>query len=182
MKTVCAWCKTVLGDECQGDAHPVTHGICLQCAQQFFSEVGEPLREFLDQLGVPVLVVDEDPVVQTANSQARELLGKDLHEIEQHRPGQAIDCIHASNPGGCGRQVHCQSCTIRQLVLETYATGEGFTRVPVFPDLQSGAGIRKTRVEISTEKAGNIVLLRLHEIREADTSTAPFHAPAADPR
>lgn len=181
MKCVCAWCNTVLRD---GDAHavsrPVTHGICLRCAQEFLSDTAEPLREFLDRLGVPVLVVDAGPVVRTANAQARELLGKDLPEIEGHRPGVVIDCVHAGKPGGCGHQLHCQSCTIRRLVLETYATGKSFSRVQATPDLQSTNGIATTRIEISTEKAGGVVLLRLHDVREVDDSGAQKLVSAAE--
>lgn len=168
MKSVCAWCNTVLADGgASAESRPITHGMCLQCAQEFLADLAEPMRDFLDRLGVPVLVVDSGAVVRNANAQACELLGKDLAGIQDHRPGEVVECIHSSAPGGCGRQLHCQSCTIRKIVLETHATGRSFKRVPAYPDLQTCDGVKRTRVEISSELVNDLVLLRIHEIREA---------------
>ncbi|MCL4692646.1 MAG: hypothetical protein KJ060_09070 [Candidatus Hydrogenedentes bacterium] len=167
MKSVCAWCNTVLADGDASEPRPITHGICLQCAQGFLADLAEPMRDFLDRLGVPVLVIDSGAVVRNANAQACELLGKDLGGIQDHRPGDVVECIHSSEPGGCGRQLHCQSCTIRKIVLETHATGRSFNRVPAYPDLQTRDGIKRSRVEISSELVNDLVLLRIHEICEA---------------
>jgi len=180
MKSICAWCKVVLNGEAQEDTHPVTHGICLRCAQQLLSDLSKPLQEYLDRLGVPVLVLDNGPVVRTANSQARELLGKELPEIEGRRGGDVIECVHASRPGGCGQQADCQGCTIRRLVLETHATGKSFTRVAAYPERKTSEGVKSSRIEISTEKIGDVVLLRFHDIQEISHSDAAESASSSD--
>lgn len=165
MKSVCAWCKTLLSaGEATDDSRPVTHGICLSCAQKFLADLPQPLRDFLDGLGVPVLVVDGAVIVRTANARACELLDKDVHAVEDRRAGLVVECLHATKPGGCGEQLHCQSCTIRKTVLETYATGRSFHQIPAYPDLQNSDGIRRALIEISTERVGDLVLLRIHEI------------------
>jgi hypothetical protein len=76
--------------------------------------------------------------------------------------------------------LHCQSCTIRRLVLETYATGKSFSRVQAYPELQSTSGITTVPIEISTEKTGGVVLLRLHDVSEVDDSGAQARASAAE--
>jgi len=119
--------------------------------------------EFLDRLGVPVLLVESEPRVLTGNKPARDLLGKGLGEIEGRRGGEVIECVHANTPGGCGQDVHCKSCTIRNTVLETFETGKSFLHVKAFPDIQFGENVKTMSLEISTEKVADVVLLRIDD-------------------
>ncbi|MCC6486277.1 MAG: hypothetical protein IT364_02145 [Candidatus Hydrogenedentes bacterium] len=170
LRSVCAWCKVELAGsvDTDEDSCPITHGVCLPCAQRMLADVAEPLRDFLDRLGVPVLLIDSSPEVRAANALAREILGKDVSEIEGRRPGDVIECLHAYEPGGCGHQVHCKSCTIRRAVLDTYESGKSLIRIRALPDIQSpDDGSKRMCIEISTEKVGDVVLLRVHEFCEA---------------
>jgi hypothetical protein len=68
MKHVCAWCHTEIG-EVESTIHPpdaITHGICQPCAMRISAQNKKSLREFLDRLEFPVLLVDSDVVVQSA--------------------------------------------------------------------------------------------------------------------
>jgi PAS domain-containing protein len=172
MRRECAWCRQSLNDVEQADEsnRPVTHGICTRCAQLLLARYPESLGSFLDRLPVPILVIDDAPRVFTANEAARLLLGKDLPAIEGRRGGDVIECVHAGAPGGCGEQVHCKSCTIRNTVLETFQTGDGFRRVKAYPDIQVGQSVKTFTVEITTEKVGDFVLLQVDEFSEAAPS------------
>lgn len=33
--------------------------------------------------------------------------------------GEALECLHSKLPEGCGRTIHCETCAIRNLVLQT---------------------------------------------------------------
>lgn len=179
-RRVCAWCSEELGGDASGaeDDCPVTHGVCLACAQRMLTDLAEPLRDFLDRLGVPVLLIDSSPEVRAANTLASEILGKDVSEIEGHRPGEVIECLHAHEPGGCGHQVHCKSCTIRKAILDTHETGKSLIRIRAYPDIQSPAeGAKRMSVEISTEKVGDVVLLRVHEVDETTPEPRPIDLP-----
>jgi PAS domain-containing protein len=78
---VCAWCGKGLR-ELIPDA-PVSHGICDDCAVFFRQNTPTSrIREFLDRFQEPVLLVNSDAVVLTANRPARAMLGKDFPEIE----------------------------------------------------------------------------------------------------
>ncbi|MDP6634862.1 MAG: hypothetical protein QGG42_08200 [Phycisphaerae bacterium] len=168
MRRVCAWCRADLGPV-ESNIHPedtVTHGICPSCAARLSSlsvNRPEPLHQFLDSLGVPVLLVESEPRVLTGNKLARQMLGKELDEIEGRRGGEVIRCTHADTPGGCGKDVHCKSCTIRNTVLETFATGKDFLHVQAYPDIQLDGDVKTMSLEISTEKVADVVLLRIDD-------------------
>jgi hypothetical protein len=144
----------------------ITHGICEACAARLLADPGEALLDFLDRLEVPILVILPDPKIFTANKPARELLGKELPLIQGYRGGEVIECIHAHTGAGCGYEVHCQSCTIRNTVLETFATGQSAVNVPAYPDIQVGQEVKTMSLRISTEKFGDFVLLRIDDLRE----------------
>jgi len=170
MQHICAWCHADLGEieSASQSATDVSHGICSACADRIRAEMGEPLQEFLDRLEAPILLVESGPRVLTANKRARELLGKELSEIKGHRGGEVIECMYANLPGGCGEQLHCKACTIRNTVLETFETGNSFLHVKAFPDIQVGQDIKTLSLEISTEKVADVVLLRIDDYSEVE--------------
>ncbi len=168
VRRVCAWCSGAMGTV-EGDflaKHPVTHGICPNCARLIAQRLGlSTFSEFLDGLGVPVLLMDEDLRVLTANRLAKEALGKDLPHILGYKGGDVIECRNAKLPGGCGQTVHCRGCVIRNSVNKTRLTGESCVKVPAYPDVQLGAERKTLSLKITTEKVGACVLLRIDEIR-----------------
>jgi PAS domain-containing protein len=165
MKKVCAWCHRELESFAADheERYPITHGICDTCAANVMAQLSRPLQEFLDNLDVPILLIESGPLICTANRRARKLLDKQLSEIKGRRGGEVIECAHARLPGGCGNTVHCKSCTIRITVLETFATGKSSVRVPAYPDIQTLSGVKTMRFLITTEKVGDFVLLRIED-------------------
>ncbi len=168
MKKVCAWCKTDLG-EMPSDRFPsemITHGICPTCRDRLAHETGETLLEFLDRLEIPVLLMEENAGVLSANGLARQLLGKTLPEIRNQPGGNVIECVHAHEPGGCGGTIHCKSCAIRRTVKDTYASGTCHVKIPAYQDIRTPAAVKQVRFLISTEKVGTYVMLRIDDMRE----------------
>ncbi len=168
MKKVCAWCKTDLG-EIPSDRFPreaITHGICPTCRDRLSHETGETLRDFLDRLKVPVLLMEQDARVLGANSPAQQLLNKALPDIENRPGGNVIECVHAHEPGGCGGTIHCKSCTIRRTVTDTYNTGSSHVSVPAYQDVRTPAAVKQVRFLITTEKIGSYVMLRIDNVQE----------------
>ena len=167
MKTVCAWCGAVIKPETPESDHQgvVSHGLCKSCSFHLFAERGMPLRQYLDGLGSPIVVVDRDVRVAMANRQACDLLKKDLSQIEGFRPGNVFECAYAYLPEGCGRAVHCGGCTIRRAVTETMQSGEGVTRKPAFIQGRAAGGGQQIEMLISTELIAGVVLLRIDEVQ-----------------
>jgi PAS domain-containing protein len=171
MKSVCAWCKkemgTVHSDYCAESV--ITHGICEACANIVFEKLNmDRAVIFLDRLAEPVLVVDGDLVALAANSRATEVLGKDLPHIKGFRGGDIINCVHADEPGGCGRTIHCTGCTIRNTVEDTYKTGRSHLRVRAYADIPIEGRPQRVGYLISTEKIKGVVLLRIDKAGDSE--------------
>ncbi len=128
--------------------------------------------EFLDTLQAPVFVVDDSARVVTANALGRETVSKDLEQIKGHLGGEVFGCSYHHLPGGCGETLHCKTCTIRNLVMKTYATGEASIREPACLDLDTIVGPRRICFLISTEKAGNAVFLRIDDAQPEECPDA----------
>lgn len=98
-----------------------------------------------------------------ANRKACEVLGKTLPQIEGLKSGDVFECENARQPEGCGHTVHCSGCAIRQTVLDTMQTENPHTRVPA--TLNHLAGSTRIDLLISTETHGNVVFLRIDELK-----------------
>jgi len=166
MRRICACCKKDLGevDSEGGGSAVITHGLCGDCAFHLSARMGMRLREFLQGLGKPVVAVSPDGTIQSTNGQASALLGMDLPEIEGHLCGDVFECDHAALPEGCGRTVHCVACTVRKCITETFETGRSCERVPGHLNHTTFDGPDEICFLISTEKLGDLILLRLDSV------------------
>jgi hypothetical protein len=70
-------------------------------------------------------------------------------------------------PAAAGNTIHCKSRTIRNLVLDTHATGRSFERVPACQDIQLPDEVKTLNIAVSTEKVGDFVLLRIDDMEDA---------------
>jgi len=166
MRQVCAWCGKEMGDSStDGESHKtITHGICDSCAYHLIAQAGMPLQEYLDGLNTPVLVVNGDGIVETANAHARAVLQKDLSQIVGQKGGDVFECTYARLPQGCGNTIHCAGCTIRRTVMHTHETGQSHTRVPAVLNWENEDERQRILFLISTEKVQDMVLLRIDRV------------------
>jgi sensor histidine kinase regulating citrate/malate metabolism len=66
----------------------ISHGICPECLNKVFAEMGIELVNYLDRIDSPVLVVDSDGAVKAANRKALDILDKDgAVGVENQRAG-----------------------------------------------------------------------------------------------
>lgn len=170
MKRICAWCQQEL-KSARNDlgAHGyITHGICENCYNVLLLQLGVDVHRYLDSISAPIVLVDSQGTVKSANDKALALLNKKTKSVEGYKGGDIFECPYAKLPGGCGNTPHCAGCTIRKTVMATFETGEGFLREPVFLNQNTPEDPRKINMYISTEKVGNIVFMRIDEM---DTGT-----------
>jgi hypothetical protein len=153
----------------------ITGGVCEECLDRIGAQPGMPLRDFLDGIQAPVLLVDSGVVVKTANLAVQSLLKKDISQMRGERGGDVFECEYASQPGGCGGTLHCSGCAIRRAVTETFLTGESRSNVPAFLNERYESQFRQLGLQISTEKVWGMVLLRIDYIGPAqEASPAPL--------
>ena len=168
MKTVCSWCnKTIRIDSFSSSTDSViTHGICDECVIKILWPNSPALLDFLDGLGAPVVVINSSGNVITANKPARELMQKELPDLEGFQGGNVFECAFAKLPEGCGKTLHCDGCTIRNSVMETMQSGRSLLRVPAGLSRGTTDSCQDVQLLISTEKVKDVVMLRIDRISE----------------
>lgn len=95
---------------------------------------------------------------------ARDILQKDLPEIEGLPGGVVFECVFAKLPDGCGKTIHCDGCTIRNTVMNTFMTGESHLKVPAGLSWGSTENQIELQFFISTEKVKEVVFLRIDNV------------------
>ncbi|HZV83029.1 MAG TPA: hypothetical protein VFF53_12760 [Geobacteraceae bacterium] len=180
MKRVCAWCNKGMEseDDCSpGDDALVTHGICSDCTDNMEFQLGVSIRKFLNSFSVPVLLVDGERRMISANRSALQLVKKELGTISHELVGNVFECAYSRLPGGCGKSVHCSGCVIRNAINSTYATGEPASELPAsIASDSSSRGNTLLSFLISTEKVLNYVLLRIERFDPHDLHVDGRHA------
>ena len=129
-KKVCAWCLANLGsvesDKSGGD---ITHGICSLCALKLTRFEARTAEQILNFLREPVIMIDHEGMIKAANKSAKQILGKESEQIEEQLGGDVFECSYANLEGGCGRTEHCKTCAIRNIIMDTLSTGQGYSSV-----------------------------------------------------
>ncbi|MBN1523832.1 MAG: hypothetical protein JW904_05075 [Spirochaetales bacterium] len=160
---ICAWCgkKLTSQENLESTHYRISHGICEECKDIHFHANRESLNEFLDRIDAPVFVMDESGQFISANKKGLFAAQKTLEEVEGSLEGEVFECVYADQPDGCGNTRHCNGCIIRRTILDTFKTGESNLFVPVTIDKMIDGTLVKQMYTISTEKSGNLVLLRI---------------------
>lgn len=165
MKRMCAWCQTEL--PAKGRGRNVTHTICDSCLDNLLYQMGGYLRNYLDSFTLPIILVNSEGKAAMTNATACAALGKCADEIEGQLGGVVFECAHARLPGGCGQTVCCSGCVIRRTVMATFTDGKSRKRVPAALTRDTQAD-QQIDLLISTEKAGDYVLLRIDHMHAVD--------------
>jgi PAS domain S-box-containing protein len=73
---------------------------------------------------IGMFILDEDTNIIRANTAIVTLCGGDIEEVMQHRPGDALHCLHSTgNQRGCGHGLECPLCPARRAIEELLANG-----------------------------------------------------------
>jgi PAS domain-containing protein len=166
MKRVCAWCGIELSSaETDSRIHSITHGICPNCLASVERNHRGSLRDLLGRFEAPILCVDRDGEIVAANEGACRLLQKDISEVEGYLCGRFMECRWARLPEGCGKTEHCVGCAIRRAITTTLDTGEDMVGQRSYVDRTRPDGTsERTKLLLSTERANDLVLLRIDEL------------------
>ena len=159
----CSWCNNEIGQNgtTRSNDHRIAHTLCAACAEHFVFQMGVPLQNFLDSLPAPIFVVNDNVEVQAANTLGLKLLNKESRDVVKKLGGVVFECAYARMPEGCGGTVHCSGCAIRRAVYETAETGESRINIPATLRCDPSHDVVML---ISTEKMGNVVLLRIDKV------------------
>ncbi|MFP4484208.1 MAG: PAS domain S-box protein [Spirochaetaceae bacterium] len=100
----------------------------------------EELTALYTHTPVLMLLVDKERRVRKANAFAGHFAGTPAEEMIGERAGEALRCMHhLDDPRGCGFGPFCRNCTVRDLVVSTFASGEAYRRTEAtLPFLRQG--------------------------------------------
>ncbi len=90
------------------------------------------LSAIVDNAPFIIIIVDSERRIQKINHHGASFVGRPREELLGLRGGEALRCVHAlDDPRGCGFGEACESCTVRNTVLETIETGRQHQSVEV---------------------------------------------------
>jgi PAS domain-containing protein len=120
MRLICSYCGKYIKEKKPYEVTRTTHGICPECYVALMQQnQGLSYDEYLETFDVPVLVVDAERRIAAANQAALAMIGQPVERVVGLLGGEAMECLHARLPGGCGGTIHCETCTIKNLVMRT---------------------------------------------------------------
>ena len=167
MKRVCSWCSKELPprEDYAADG-AITHGICSLCAIKATGHKPRSAKTILNLIQEAVFIVDSNGIIKATNRSGERMLCKKSGDIEDHLGGAAFECSYSRADGGCGRTIHCKTCTIRNIVMDTLSTGKGYQHVPAFQSIETGKGTKLLKFLVSTEKVKDRIFLRIDEVTD----------------
>jgi len=92
------------------------------------------LSQHLDQYESPVIMVDEEGRIVGINQPMASFLGKMKEQVLGLLGGELMGCQYAHLAEGCGRTIHCGTCSIRQTVNKARTLGTDLSDIPAFLD------------------------------------------------
>ncbi len=124
-------------------------------------------NSMLEAIDQPALLLQQNPrQVVAANQRALELFGK-MH-VAGRRGGEVFDCLHSFSEAGCGKDAHCESCTIKGAIVGTFDTSQPHRSVCATLQIKKADGIRPYTLQVSTEKRGDMALVRIERYNPED--------------
>jgi hypothetical protein len=161
VRLICSYCRKDLGTKAPLRDGSVTHGMCVACGEYFGAQWnGMSYGQYLERFDFPVVMFEGDLRVVAINQPACAALGREAGELVGLLGGEAMECGRARLPGGCGKTVHCSTCTIRNTVTRTHRTGEALSRVPATLRRSD----RAVDLLISTAREGKLVRVTIEQV------------------
>lgn len=155
---------------CNGEMPSQTSGsadmgvVCDSCASRLSGTAAD--RALLESLNVPVLLMQGNPrQVVTANTQALQLFAKDVAEVEGHRGGEVFNCIHSFSDAGCGKDVNCENCIIKNAIVDTFVTATAHN-VATTLQIKRADDPTPRLLQVSTEKVGEYALVTIEKFTD----------------
>jgi hypothetical protein len=160
MTANCSVCGKEIAQDGKSVLGNITHGICDRCAIELSGSSDNSV--LLESIDAPVLLMQGNPrQVVTANRKALALFEKELHEVESHRGGQVFDCVHSFTEAGCGKDVNCENCKIKNAIIDTFTTAISHNGVSTELSIKKVNGTKTYALQVSTQKVGDLALVRV---------------------
>jgi len=157
VRVLCSWCYNTIESSELNDDQEV---MCPDCKKWHQGATEDCIKEFLENLPIPVVSIAADNTIITTNSKASEIFRLEPEKNFEKKAGELFDCKNSRSAGGCGKTVNCMKCTIRNLVLTTYLDGTPREKVSVPVETNEN---KKASLTVSAVRVKGNVWLRFDE-------------------
>jgi hypothetical protein len=165
MITICSYCRKTIEEKEPIGEKWISHGICQACFDYHVPRLlKRDLSRHLDRHIEPVIIVDSDCRILGINRPMASFLGSPKEQLVGLLTGELIGCSHAQLAEGCGKTIHCGTCTIRQTVNKSLATGADIHDVPAYLDRKD----RRIRFLISAFNGKEFVKIVIEKMMESE--------------
>ena len=135
MIVVCSYCRKTIEEKEPLGEKLVSHGICPTCYDYHIPKLlKRDLSRHLDRHLEPVIIVDPDCRIIGINRAMASILGKPKEQLLGLLTGELIGCKYAQLKQGCGKTIHCNTCTIRQTVNTSLSKDTDVLDAPAYLD------------------------------------------------
>jgi len=174
-KPLCSRCRKELKPRISLSGQSRVYDVCPDCEAELTRQLkGTVLEKFLDTLGSPALVVNEDMRVIAYNQSCfQQLCGMDP-KPKGLLAGEFLDCHNAASSKRCGATPNCLDCAIRLTAINTFQTGTPQQYVPAFLTGKDNDRKVERKFLISTDKIENMVQIKvegLYNVLEPPSET-----------
>jgi PAS domain S-box-containing protein len=121
-------------------------------AEEALRQGAANLDAIFESSPVGMLILDETTNIVMANAAILVLCGGSKSDVLQHRPGNALRCVHSTkDPRGCGYAPQCPLCPARNGIETLLASGGAMHGAEVPLELNRNGEPRKIWLEIGAE-------------------------------
>ena len=131
MQVICSYCQNVMEEDAAHEDGDISHGMCEPCFEYFSAQwSGMNWDEYLSRFHQPVVLLNGDGRIVASNEGSNKILNNGDRGVVGLLGGEAMECVYARLPEGCGKTLHCAACTIRIVTEGVIRTGESVEDVP----------------------------------------------------
>jgi signal transduction histidine kinase/PAS domain-containing protein len=124
----------------------------LKKAEQEKKQQWDMLKITFDTAPVGMLLLEEDLSIRYVNKSVTEMVGKDVCEIIDKKPGEGLCCVNfLGSKADCGSGPHCSTCPIRQTIESVIKSGKSVNQCEVQTTLLIAENEIKPWFKISVE-------------------------------
>ncbi len=156
MHLICSYCGKYIKEKKPYEVIRTTHGICSECYLPLIKQLEDlSYDSYLETFNVPVLLVDSNLIIASANKAILALVGKKIDNVRGKLGGEAVDCLYSGLVQGCGKTDHCETCQIRNLVVRTGKTRMAHCKFRISFETAQG----KKNFFVSTSSIDDLILI-----------------------
>ncbi len=173
MRLICSYCRREYGETEPLAEDGPSHGICEACFEHYSAQWdGQAIEDYLEGFPFPVLAVGADSRIAAVNELASSFVDRPKRKMRGFLGGEAMECVHARLPEGCGRTEHCRTCTIRRTVMDSHESGRSHRRVLTTLNREDGPVQFWVSTELLVPPEGDVAVV-IVTVEEIDTEAAP---------